>query len=84
MTAALHQYRDRARAHQADIELASSYFTVNKLAQRWDVSPSTVRDIPRDQLPYKEFGSGAKLKRRRYHPDDVVAYENRDRGAKEI
>jgi hypothetical protein len=80
VSTSLQPYRERARAHQSEIDLASSWFTVNKLAERWDISASTVRDIPRDELPFKEFGKGRKLKRRRYHPDDVVAYENRDRG----
>ncbi len=80
MSTSLQPYRERARAHQADIELSVVYLTVNDLAKRWNLSASTVRDIPREQLAYKEFGRGAKLKRRRYHPDDVIAYENRDRG----
>jgi hypothetical protein len=79
MAASLQPIRERARAHQADLDLAVSYFTVQKLAARWDIAESTVRDIPREQLPYKEFGRGIKLKRRRYHPDDVLAYEARDR-----
>ncbi|HWL39406.1 MAG TPA: hypothetical protein VNO75_04135 [Gemmatimonadaceae bacterium] len=79
----LQPYRDRARAHQEEIDLRINYLTVNKLAARWGVAASTVRDIPREELPYKEFGSGVKLKRRRYHPDDVLAFEARDRRFKE-
>lgn len=79
MSASLQPYRDRARAHQEDIELKVTYYTPQKLAQRWEISVSTVRDIPRDELPYKEFGAGPKLKRRRYHPDDVIAFEATDR-----
>jgi len=75
MTASLAPYRERARAHAAEIDLSIVYLTVNDLAKRWKVSPSTVRDIPRDLLPYTEFGSGVKLKRRRYHPDDMIAFE---------
>ena len=84
MNEQLHSYRARARAHQADIDLSVSYMTVKDLAARWNIAPSTVRDIPRTKLPYKEFGKGAKLKRRRYHPDDVLAYEARDRQVEDV
>jgi hypothetical protein len=77
-SAALQEIRTRARAHQAEIDLSVRYLTVQNLAGRWSVAESTVRDIPRDQLPYKEFGK-KRLKRRRYHPADVAAYEERDR-----
>lgn len=73
-------YRERARAHAAEIDLSVRYVTVNDIAKMFGVSASTIRDIPRDQLPYKEFGSGVKLKRRRYHPLDVAAFANSDRG----
>lgn len=42
------------------------------LAARWDVDPDTVTALPREQLPYLEFG---KSKARRYDPRDVEAYE---------
>lgn len=79
MSTSLQPYRERARAHQAAIDLAIVYLTPNDLKSRFKLSLSTIRDIPRDQLPYKEFGNGAKYKRRRYHPLDVLEYENRDR-----
>lgn len=79
MATSLQPYRDRARLHQEELDLKLVYMTVNDLAKRWHVAPSTVRDIPRDELPYKEFGKGTKLKRRRYHPDDVLACEATDR-----
>lgn len=66
--------RERAIEHEREIESAR-WFTPQRLADRWSVSASTVYEIPRDQLPYKEFGAGKKLKRRRYHPDDVAAFE---------
>lgn len=75
----LQQYRDRAREHQVELELKIKYFTPQKLADRWEISVSSVRDIPRELLPYKEFGAGRILKRRRYHPDDVFAFEATDR-----
>lgn len=79
MASALQPIRERARAHQAEIDLSVVYLTIQKLAVRWDVAESTVRDIPRSLLPYKEFGRGRKLKRRRFHPDDVLAFEASDR-----
>lgn len=66
--------RSRAREHQQEME-SLRWFTPERLAARWDLSETTVREIPREQLPYKEFGSGAQKKRRRYHPDDVAAFE---------
>lgn len=79
MATSLQPYRDRARLHQQEIDLKLVYLTVSDLAKRWHLAPSTVRDIPREDLPFKEFGKGTKLKRRRYHPDDVIAYEANDR-----
>jgi hypothetical protein len=79
MSASLQPIRERARAHQAEIDLAAVSYTVQDLAARWKIAESTVRDIPRDRLPYMEFGRGRKLKRRRYHPADVLAYEASER-----
>lgn len=73
--------RSRAREHQQELE-SLRWFTPERLAARWDVSETTVREIPREQLPYKEFGAGTKLKRRRYHPDDVAAFEATGRVSK--
>jgi hypothetical protein len=71
----LEELRERAEEH--DDELASTdWFTVADLAARWHVSQTTVRLIPADQLRYKEFGAGEKLKRRRYRGDWVAEYEN--------
>jgi hypothetical protein len=78
-SAVLQELRARAKAHQADIDLSIVYLEVSDLAARFNVAPSTVRDIPRDRLPYAEFGKGRKLKRRRYHPADVIAYEEEER-----
>jgi len=71
--------RAKARSHQADIDLRVQYLKPRQLAARWQVAVSTVHGIPRDLLPYMEQGNGALLKRRRYHPDDVAAYEQRYR-----
>jgi hypothetical protein len=72
---ALQPIRERARAHQAEINAAVVFFTPQELAVRWHCSVSTIRDIPREDLPYIVFGRGTKLKRRRYHPDHVRAYD---------
>jgi hypothetical protein len=70
----LETLRADARAHNERFE-ARAWLTVAQLAARWNVSKTTVRAIPRDVLPYKTFGRGEQLHRRRYHPDDVAAYE---------
>jgi hypothetical protein len=72
--------RQRAREHQDDLDLALVYLTPQDLTKRWQVSITTVKAIPRDELPYKEIGRGVHLKRRRYNPLDVEAFESRDRG----
>jgi len=70
----------RARAAEHQRELTERQFlTVGQLAARWNVAPSTVRDIPADELPFLEFGRGLKLRRRRYDPSDVEAYERSHR-----
>jgi hypothetical protein len=67
----------RAKAAQHDDEIASvKWLTVADLAARWRVSGNTVRAIPATELRYKEFGAGAHLKRRRYKPEWVTAYED--------
>lgn len=53
----------------------TSWFTPASLAKRWNVSSKTVRKIPRERLPYREFGVG-EHPRRRYKPEWVYAYEN--------
>ena len=67
-------YRERARAHQRQIDLKVKYLKPADLALRWNRARSTIMDIPRSQLPYMEYG-GPVIHRRRYHPDDVLAYE---------
>lgn len=66
--------RERRLRHEEEM-LSVHWFTPAILAARWGVSETTVREIPLDELRYKEFGSGKQLKRRRYHPDWVAAYE---------
>ncbi len=85
MATSLQPYRERARAHQSEIDLETRFLTPQLLAKRWSISVTTVKDIPFEELPYTEFGQGLKLKRRRYHPDAVLLYEGRnpDRRASE-
>lgn len=71
--------REKAREHQASLDERRLYFSPQQLATRWGVGVTTVKSIARDRLPFKEFGNGAKLKRRRYHRDDVLAFEAEDR-----
>jgi hypothetical protein len=78
------ELRERAAAHQRELT-ERKLLTVRNLAERWQVAPTTVRDIPPDELPYLEFGRGLKLRRRRYDPQDVEMYERRHRrGAKAV
>ncbi len=84
MTDDLEMCRDRARVHQDELREAArdGWATPKELAERWKVSVTTVKDTPADELPYKEFGHGLKLKRRRYRWSDVSAFEARGvRGA---
>lgn len=73
-TGRIARIRERRQQHEEEM-LSVHWYTVAILATRWGLSQTTVREIPADELPYKEFGAGEKLKRRRYHPDDVAAYE---------
>lgn len=69
--------RARARAHQEELD-EPRWMTLAEVAARFRLSESTVRGIPADELPFKEFGQGHKLKRRRYRLADVEAYEAAD------
>jgi hypothetical protein len=68
--------RARATAHDEAIE-SVKWPTAAQLAARWNVSLTTVYEIPRERLPYKEFGGGKKP-RRRYYPAGVAAFEADD------
>lgn len=74
MTDRLATLRAKRDAHEAALPV-SEWYTPAQLATRWHLSLSTVRQIPASVLPFKEFGGGEKLKRRRYHAADVAAYE---------
>lgn len=71
----LAEIRARAKAHEEEIDSAK-WYTVSDLAARWQLSETTVRAIPLSELRFKEFGSGAEKKRRRYKGEWVDMYEN--------
>jgi hypothetical protein len=71
--------RARAAEHETDLDRDVRYLTAAQLAERWSCHASTVRDIPRDELPYLEIGGGRAKHHRRYRPSDVAAYEARSR-----
>ena len=64
-----------AAAHGAEIITPSRLLTVRELAARWGISEEAIRCIPVDQLPHFRIGTGRRRIHRRYHPRDVVAYE---------
>lgn len=76
----LESIRRAAAEHQREIDVVRTWLKPAQLATRWNVSVSTVKAIPASELPFKEFGRGLKLKRRRYDPADVDAYEQRKEG----
>jgi len=69
--------RARGAEHERELEAGLTFLTIADLASRWKVSRSTVLAISRDELPYMEIGRGRLLKRRRYDPRAVAAFENR-------
>lgn len=68
--------RAKAEAHQQHLDRNTTYLDVLELAKRWGCSPNTVRAIPSGLLPYLNIGTGLVRERRRFHPDDVCAYES--------
>jgi hypothetical protein len=71
--ARLQRIRERQAAHNERIE-AEQWFTSSQLAARWNVGQTTVLMLPRERLPYTQFGLG-KRPRRRYSPAAVAAFE---------
>lgn len=69
------ELRARAEAHQAHLDRNTKFFTVKDLSARWGCSGNTVRSISTTILPYMNIGAGLQRESRRYHPDDVYAYE---------
>ena len=69
------EIRAGAREHQREIDLQINGLTPANLAERWKLSETTVRDIPRAHLRYMEFGKGRTHKRRRYTLADVETFE---------
>lgn len=70
-------FRERASAHQAELNRDVEFFKPAELVKRWRMSATTLRGVPYDELPYMEYGHGLKLKRRSYSPEAVYAYESR-------
>jgi hypothetical protein len=66
--------RARARKHQEALD-EPKWLSTAQLAARWGIGQSTVRAIPADELPWKEFGRGLKHRRRKYRLENVEAYE---------
>ncbi|HEY4307722.1 MAG TPA: hypothetical protein VGM82_24820 [Gemmatimonadaceae bacterium] len=64
--------RAAALSHGQQIE-SKGWLGVPALAARWNVSRKSVRNIPREQLPYITFG-GTSV--RRYKPADVEHFES--------
>lgn len=71
MTNDLERLRAEAAEHGAQLA-AAGWPGVPELAAKWGVSRPSVRKIPREHLPYLEFGD---TKMRRYDPADVARYE---------
>jgi hypothetical protein len=69
----LEQARARAAAHERELS-EHTLLSVAEVSEIIKMSQTYVRDIPRDELPFGEFGHGHKLKRRRYRRVDVDAY----------
>jgi len=71
----LTEQRAASRKHEREIQARTTWLDAALIAESWGVCQNTVRDIPRDELPYMELGRGAQKRRRRYDPADVAAYE---------
>jgi hypothetical protein len=75
----------RATARSEDMlrffaELAPGTLSARDLRERWNTYDNYIKRIPRDRLPYQEVPYGDTRKIRRYHPDDVRAYERKYMG----
>lgn len=76
MSPTLDDLKAKADAHQAYLDRNTTFLSVGQLATRWGCAPNTVRAIPATLLPFLNIGTGLQRERRRYHPDDVYAYES--------
>lgn len=74
--------RARAKAHSRSIDMETRFFTPRMLAERWHCSRATVYNIAATELPFLALGGPTNITRR-YHPDDVAAYEAKLRPASE-
>jgi hypothetical protein len=68
--------RVRAAAHDESIE-SGRWPTAAQLAARWNLSVTAVYEIPRELLPYKSFGKGARPRRRLCHRITQKRYRTR-------
>lgn len=71
----LEEIRARAKRHDDELARDVAFLTIADLAARWHCAKNTVRAISKAALPYVNLGNGVKRELRRYHPDDVAAYE---------
>lgn len=71
--AAMDAIRARAAEHERELS-EGDLLSVSIVSTTLNMSETFVRDIPRDELPYGEFGHGHKIKRRKYRRADVEAY----------
>lgn len=69
------ELRERAREHAREIE-AVLWMKVADLSARWGLDAETIKMIPREKLPFLEFGERGD---RRYDPRDVEAFEAREK-----
>jgi hypothetical protein len=83
MTTDLATIRQRAREHQAEIDLAVRFLSPKTVAERWGVSVTAVLNIPPDELPFTVINAGKVKHHRRYNPADVLDYETRGDAADE-
>lgn len=67
--------RAAAQQHQDELDRDLRFLTIAALARRWGMSKTSVRDIPFEDLPWRNLGRGLVRERRRYDPADVDRYE---------
>lgn len=66
---------DRLKLLDAATNPHTVYRSIAEVAMRWGCSVTAVRAIPASALPYLNIGTGLVREHRRYHPDDIAAYE---------
>jgi len=71
--ASIEELRQRQREHARQLE-AVNFVKTSDLVARWGWDVEVVLAIPREELPYLEYG---KTRARRYDPRDVETYEDK-------